>query len=833
MLGQKKFIGLLSVFLILFSVLPAFALQEQFDVVSAKSIAACSNGVTTDSITIRNTGDIESGFTISDSGSASEFTTFSETSVSVKPGESKTVFAYMSPSGRKGNYDLSAIITSALGEKKSVSQSIEVQNCANMQVSIKTPTVTVNPCQVSQFSFDIANTGDYAETYDFKVKGLEGYTTVSTNSIFLAPQERKQIDVFVNPSCNIYGQKELTLQTTARTSQYVAQAHVVLNILQNYEYAVAVQPQVTVCNAKQIAIPISIANKVPFVNQYDITIHGPNFLKQEARRVELGPYMSGITNLFTVADHAGSYPIDIIVKSVRGDVIKAGTQNLTVENCYDANVNIENPSDIVIAGNKASYKVTILNQGTKTDSYTFELNAPSFVTFSGTTLQLNPKESKTLTLEANVPSNVTGSFVAVLKAISKETGIVKGDKIQISVLSPDKAYSLKISPRHLRVLFGQDAVILGLQNKGILPATYDFSLKAPSWMKLAQNSITLQPGEKKDVFIATSADKKKNQVANYEASVTATVKGSVGFVSKFNISLREVTLLQELYIFSVKYMYFLIAGAVVLLILLFILIFGNRIARRYRAWKIKRAEIAKIKAELKQRRKEEKLAKKLMKESLKRSHPSKFWKRFFGVLFILVALVLLTGAVLYGIGYGPIAQEFFKQKQAETKFAPIVKVNTTGLEAYGNTVIVRGTDDVIVPIIVKNNFDNDLTFGVEVNQKWIKTNVKEIRLEAGDEEVIKLRITPSATEDGVYKIRVSAQLEQEDKIYNEDITLNIRKKNVLRDILNYVPYVVGGIVVLIAGLYFYKKRKRESREAFASRKAKPARKIEVSLPKKR
>ncbi len=831
----KQFFSLVSIILVLLGISSSFALQEGFEVSSTQNVAACASAITSASISITNTGDIESSYSIAASGSAFEFARFSETAFTLKLGETKTLFVYFSPK-TQGNYQLETTITTVLGLQKRITHSIAVQKCQNIQLNVITPFQRTNPCQVSQFSFDIKNTGQYAETYRFGVKGLEAYATLSTNNVLLAPGEQAQVDVFVNPACEIYGKKEITFQTLATTSQYLAETKVVLDIVRNYEYAVVIPAQATICNAKQTALPISIVNNVPFTNQYDITVRGPSWLMQEARMVELGPLGNGITNLIAQATNPGNYTADITTESVRGEVVKRGTENIIVENCYDADVNIEQPSDIIVAGHSAQYTVTIKNEGTKEDSYELKLDAPSWVSASAQPLQLKAGESKTITLSATPSLNNTRDYKTIVSVISSETGTTTVDEIKLHVASAEEAYNIAISPQHTRVLYGQDVVALKLYNKGLLPATYDLAFKGPAFATLLASTITLQPEQKEVIYIQTDTQD-SDQVADYEAQVTATIAGEIGFVSTFAIKLRQLTVAQEVALFVQKYLVFIVIGAVVLVLLILIAIFGRRIARAFRNWRIKRKEIAKIKAELRAKRLEEKRARKLIKESLKKSQPpTQRGRKIAGILMVLVALILLTGATLSIAGYGPLIAEVFKAK-SESKFEPIIQVNTTGLEAFGNAVIIRGKETTI-PIMVKNNFEDDVVFNIAVEDSWISTDVSRIELEPGEQETINLRVTPDETTKGLYKVTVSAALEQEDKILTENIMLNIKQRNLLGDFMSYVWYVVLGIVALIVSLFIKRKAKKqkeikEGKIEFSKIKYKPARKIQVSLSKKK
>ena len=849
MSASQKISVISIVLVLLFSMLSVSGLQENFDVYSATpAITACSQSVTTLSLTIKNTGSIESGYSLTANGDALEFATYSETIFSLAPSEAKTVYIYLTPGDRKSSYDLSTTVTSVLGNEKVIEHSIDVKSCANIGVVVRNPIIKKNPCEIAQFGFDISNTGEFPETYSITTNGLNAFTTLSTNFLILGAKETKHIDMFVNPSCDVYGTYDINVDVLAESNQYLAQTKVTLDIAQNYAYEVVLPINQKICNLRETQIPVSVSNKVPFVNQYSVKVSGASWITEESDRVELGPYGNGITHIKAAPVHPGIYPVTIEFKSLRGDVVKSGSYELTVDNCYDADVNVEAPADIIVQGHSITYPITVKNAGTKADNYTFELLSPVWVSANALPVTVKAGETKQFTLTAK-PVNVTGNFEAEFRVISKETNTVTKDVIKFSVISAEEAYQLSIKPQHMRVLYGKDFVSFKLENKGTLPATYGLVFRGPQWATTAVKEVTLQPNEIKLLEIPTNTVTKDAQ-GDYGVELIATVGNEIGFVSQSVVKLRKLTILQTVQTFVMAYWMFIAIAAGVLLIALFFAIFGRRIARAIRDNRIRAKEKARIKAELKAKKKEEKLAQKLIKQQMKASAKANsevkpqggFWKVLLTALLLLLLLGGIAGAILGSAGYLPFVKELFKEKESDSaKFQPIIRVNTTGLEAYGNTVIIRGTN-VIVPVIVKNNYDEDLIFDVEVDSKWIKTNTKRITLEADEEEVIELLVTPDAAQKGLYVIKISASLEKENKLYTEDITLNVRKKTFVQDVLSYAWYVLAGLALFVAILFFSnRKGKKGAKEVSVKTapvkevkvKAKPARKVSINLPKKK
>ncbi|HME87257.1 MAG TPA: hypothetical protein VKE88_02495, partial [Candidatus Nanoarchaeia archaeon] len=115
-MSATKTLSIFSIILLLIlSTLSATALQENFDIQSTNAFAACSYAVTTNTIQVHNTGDVESSYAVSAVGDASSFATYSDSSFSLQPGQSKTIFVYLAPGSRAGSYDLETTVTATFG----------------------------------------------------------------------------------------------------------------------------------------------------------------------------------------------------------------------------------------------------------------------------------------------------------------------------------------------------------------------------------------------------------------------------------------------------------------------------------------------------------------------------------------------------------------------------------------------------------------------------------------------------------------------------------------------------------------------------------------------
>ena len=157
--------------------------------------------------------------------------------------------------------------------------------------------------------------------------------------------------------------------------------------------------------------------------------------------------------------------------------------------------------------------------------------------------------------------------------------------------------------------------------------------------------------------------------------------------------------------------------------------------------------------------------------------------------------------------------------------------------------MINGLEEVIVPITVKNNQEDDIKFAIEVQEDWITTRTRSVELEPGEEEIIELEVKPSETEDGLYKISVEAELEHDNKVFTEEIKLNLKERT-FGDFFKYIWYFLAGLVLLVIGIVTKKKaskkevkkvkvNKKTNKKASKTTKKKESKKINISVPKKK
>ncbi|MFC1728452.1 hypothetical protein ACFLZ7_03240 [Nanoarchaeota archaeon] len=793
--------------LVLASISATEALQEDFYISGSNKVTSCAHGISTESITIRNTGSISTGYSISKSGSAAPFASYSEQFFSLNPGEERTIQVYLTPGTEKGSHSLTTTVQTTFGLTKKVKQDIQVKNCANLNLVIITPVVNVDPCNPAHFKVEVKNTGSFIESYHFSVDKFSEYSAISELMTVLGPGESRIIDLFVNPACEIYGEHEIKFSALAETSKFLGTVPLKLDIARAYEYKVDVPENIKVCRFERSTVDVSVENLADLSNVYDLKVSGPGWVTIDHDNLFLGAKQNTKTHLNLTPTKAGEYDIKIEAKSRRGDLVKSGERTVTVEECYRTEVYIEKRTDVLVGGESKSYPAIIKNTGTKDDTYTLELQAPFWARLVPGDYSVSSEKEKSTDLEIDIPNNVTGDYKITVKASSDY--VFAEDSIIIDVISQKKAYNVLIDPDSTRVDFGKDEVIVNLKQRGLRASEYDISLIAPSWVDLSDDEVELGPGEEKAIKLETDRDSE----GSYEIELRVAPKNKgVAFVSKFNINVGPAWY-EKVGSFLWLYKLYFGLGLLVLGIVIPGIIYAPRILKRI-------ADKRKISEEL---RKIKELTE--LEEIGEVVRKSSGWKKIITILGIVVAIGLVVSSIFLIPSI-----DLFKFKE---DYKSIISIDRSGLSGSGNTIVVNDFDEFFIPLVIENNYENDLVFDIDEKVSWIKATKDQVEVKAGESEIVDLLITPAENiEENDYKVDVSVELTEGGEILKEFVTLKIKKTTFWQETVNffvkYWVYLLTGLIILVPVLIITHKKTKKEGAPFVEKKGK----LNVKLSKK-
>lgn len=816
-MSNKNFWGFLIIVVLLFAFSSdVTALSEDFSIeVQRQQISACSCGLTAVSYTIRNTGSVTSTYQLSKSGSAAPYSTISESFFVLEPGASKEIINYINlPCSAIGELNEIIKVTTTFGLSKEFEQKIIANRCSNFEITPLNALQSSCPCSPVEYEINIKNTGSYDEIFDINVSKYAEYATLSESSIFLRPNENKNVVIYYNLPCEIYGEKELSVEIVAERAQYLAKVPLKLNIRNCYDYSITSNSQFSLCEGSALATPITIENNADFFNTFILKTSG-KYAKIENNSITLAPNQSGATNLVVDASElkAGNYSFNILSTSERGELQKEIEASLSVEKCKDFVFKILEPEGKKISSESYDYQILIKNTGTRTGTFKIEVDGPEWMTLEKNSITLEQGEEGNVILKANIPQDFSGTAYAIVKV--SEDSISYSKKISLNAIPIENAYLIELKAINKAVRYGFSDINVSIKNKGFEAAKYKLSLEGAEWMSLSQNEIDLAPGENSIIQIHT-APSNETPEGNYAAKIIATVAGTdIGYSANFNFKLFSAHWYEKLYNFLVSlvvanWLYILIVVVAIVIIILLVVLLKN-IVKRMR-------EKRKMKKELEATKIVEEPPLATYKPSFQPfitptiipEEPPKLrvpeirakreidWAKFFRIFFLIIVAVGIIALV--AINWGAISSYFSvveNQTENASLFAPELEINrSTGLEGEGNVVYLRENGILEIPVIIKNKAPAKVIYTINsVNASWIKADKDVLALDINESKTLNLLVNTTSVPDGTYEVSLDLNINAKDLKYSEKIELRIEREKPLWQ--KYIPYIAAGIGLAI------------------------------------
>lgn len=467
-MNRKNIITLIAcIIFLLAGIINVSALTEDFAAQSAKIIRVGECSTALDKIVVSNTGSITSAYTVDIEGSASDFVSYAPVSFTLKPGELQEVYAYVkAPCDAKGSYKLETYITTLLGVQKVLKQDITIHKTQNIKiVPVKYSTV-IDPCETAVFSFDVTNTADFPEIYEFTSFGnFAEEANFNFNNITIPGGETLRLNIYVTPDCEFWGDYTLGFETEAMLSNAVAETSgISLKINRAYDYSLTfgrfyvpqegVAPNTNaysgdyfLCEEQQGAIPVLIENKAKIANTYYFDLGGNGWTSLSGDVVSLGPGESAYVNInvFPPEPMREILNITFSAESEFGEIKKSEARNIIVDVCHIPLI-AEGVNKIKTYYNESLAELSIVNEGSRPSTYNLEVSGADWISVEPSRVALAPGEEGIFRLRLRPVLGETpeGTYIVSVKATAdNNVQYVKEIKIKLK------------EPRFLNMIFDE------------------------------------------------------------------------------------------------------------------------------------------------------------------------------------------------------------------------------------------------------------------------------------------------------------------------------------------------------------------------------------------
>src|SRR5574341_1005669 len=151
----------------------------------------CGNAVR--NVSIQNTRDVESTYSLSVGGDASDYVTFSALSFALQPNQTAVIntFYNIPCTVRPGTYSTDIFFSDGEVEKQ-LTQELIIAVPDNLNVTISQASAVIAPCETAGYTIDLHNPLNFTEIYNIQASGHPN-VHVSEKRAILEGDQRKSI----------------------------------------------------------------------------------------------------------------------------------------------------------------------------------------------------------------------------------------------------------------------------------------------------------------------------------------------------------------------------------------------------------------------------------------------------------------------------------------------------------------------------------------------------------------------------------------------------------------------------------------------------------------
>ena len=203
------------VLLLIFSAAFVYAVQD-FDLSGEAELDVFQCTINKLSLTASNIGDEPVEFDVYASGKSAGWVSLPSDVVALSSGGEKNIpFELDVPCNAKLGRQSLTFIGSGVDAKKKLTLNLNVQKPVNLDIVPNIFLQNIYPCSPAVFNLSVENTGDFADSFSFALKPVDG-ADISPAEAILSAHEKKDVLVsFIPDDCSLFGEFPLVFSAVA------------------------------------------------------------------------------------------------------------------------------------------------------------------------------------------------------------------------------------------------------------------------------------------------------------------------------------------------------------------------------------------------------------------------------------------------------------------------------------------------------------------------------------------------------------------------------------------------------------------------------------------
>ena len=414
------------------------------------SAEACVCTMTTYSLVMTNTGRYAENFGLSLSGNAEQWATLSDEFVKLSAGESKEIFAYITPAcDAVGEF---ALTVSAKSENSNAlaTQDLNIisQPCYDFDISPESNYLSFCENTEVKVPITIKNEGTADNKYTLKVDGPR-WATMELEEIEVAAGSQAIAKLVLFPEYKVAGDFKVKVSAIGELGEVATEKELTANILtcHSTDLKIGAEDDV-VCPYTSKVYEVSLANTGEYTEHYVVSAKGGDWVLVDETFVELEPGSSHKLNLeISPKDvDAGTYTITVVAESQdsceTGDSDEIKITIAPKDKCFGVQASAALQSVDVAYGEGALIPVVIENKGTEASIFYLDVSGTgaSYAQLNPAVVELEGREAETVYMYVAVPEATPQTDYAVTVSARLADGTVSSSAtVDVNVMAAEEA----------------------------------------------------------------------------------------------------------------------------------------------------------------------------------------------------------------------------------------------------------------------------------------------------------------------------------------------------------------------------------------------------------
>ncbi len=427
-----------------------------------------------------------------------EWAEFSETTLNLASGETKTVQVVLDPpEGFVGTQNVEIKAESQISYASDTKTTeLNVLDCYDFELGLEPEEAEVCIAKKAAYTLKIKNTGINADVYS--VSSPEWVSIDGTASA--GPDETAEINLEI--AAEQAGERDFEITVSSQNDAELSKTvSGVLKVNECRDVVVIASPsEVTACRNIPADFNVIVKNRGTVEDVFELTATSGSLDKN---KVVLPAKQSEeiSLNIDTSDMEEGEYEISVTAATSDGSVSDTSVVKLIVENCYSAELTVTPENQSICRCTSTDYNIRIENTGELADRYTVTMDGFEKEVF------LESGESEEFAVEYPITYGPGESREITVTA---ESDNVKLEKTVILGIKPEEeCFDVELYAEGVPMVDGAAAVEvcnstvvpLKIKNTGERTEIFLLSVTGPDWMYIVPEEVLTLPGDEKDAYL--------------------------------------------------------------------------------------------------------------------------------------------------------------------------------------------------------------------------------------------------------------------------------------------------------------------------------------------